>query len=89
MQPENRTMAWFCGDAIAAIAIPSDGRHRTHGEIRFHGVLVLGRGPLGASLAAADLINAVQSQLGLKLECKKGQAEVLVVDHMEKAPTGN
>jgi uncharacterized protein (TIGR03435 family) len=35
------------------------------------------------------LINAVQLQLGLKLEQKKGQTEVLVVDHMEKMPTEN
>ena len=35
------------------------------------------------------LIKAVQSQLGLRLEQKKGYAEVLVVDHIEKAPTAN
>jgi uncharacterized protein (TIGR03435 family) len=35
------------------------------------------------------LIDALQSQLGLKVEQKKGRAEVLVIDHMEKAPTGN
>ena len=35
------------------------------------------------------LINAVQSQLGLKLTQKKGQADVLVVDHMERVPTEN
>jgi uncharacterized protein (TIGR03435 family) len=35
------------------------------------------------------LISAVQSQLGLKLGQKKGQVEVLVVDHIEKAPTEN
>jgi uncharacterized protein (TIGR03435 family) len=35
------------------------------------------------------LISAVQSQLGLKLEQKKGHAEVLVVDHIEKLPSAN
>jgi uncharacterized protein (TIGR03435 family) len=35
------------------------------------------------------LINAVQSQLGLKLEQKRGQAEVLVIDRIEKVPTEN
>jgi uncharacterized protein (TIGR03435 family) len=35
------------------------------------------------------LISAVQSQLGLKLEQKKGQVGVLVVNHIEKAPTEN
>jgi uncharacterized protein (TIGR03435 family) len=48
----------------------------------------------GAPTAMADayrpaLIGAVQSQLGLKLEQKKGPAEVLMVDHMEKTPTEN
>lgn len=32
-----------------------------------------------------DLFEAVQEQLGLKLEGKKGSVEVLIVDHAEKA----
>jgi uncharacterized protein (TIGR03435 family) len=32
---------------------------------------------------------AVQSQLGLKLEQKKGQVDSIVVDHAEKVPTEN
>ena len=35
------------------------------------------------------LIEAVQSQLGLRLERKRGQAGVLVVDHIEKKPVEN
>ncbi len=35
------------------------------------------------------LVDAVQSQLGLKLEKKKGSVEILVVDHVEKSPTEN
>lgn len=34
-------------------------------------------------------IAAVQSELGLKLESRKSNLEVLVVDHAEKAPTEN
>ncbi len=49
-----------------------------------------GQTPTFEAAASADsLIGAVQAQLGLKLERKKGQAEVLVVDHMEKTPTEN
>ncbi len=35
------------------------------------------------------LFGAVQSQLGLKLEARKRQVDVLVVDHAEKVPTEN
>jgi len=35
------------------------------------------------------LISALPSQLGLKLEQKKCQVEVMVIDHLEKAPTEN
>jgi uncharacterized protein (TIGR03435 family) len=36
-----------------------------------------------------SLFTAVQSQLGLKLDAKKGAVELIVVDHVEKTPTEN
>ncbi|HWC99194.1 MAG TPA: TIGR03435 family protein [Candidatus Sulfopaludibacter sp.] len=39
--------------------------------------------------ALPDIFAALQSQLGLKLNAKKGPVELIVVDHMEKTPTGN
>jgi uncharacterized protein (TIGR03435 family) len=36
-----------------------------------------------------NLFRAVQEQLGLRLESKKGTVDILVVDHVEKAPTEN
>jgi len=38
---------------------------------------------------APTLFDAVQQQLGLKLERKKGSVDFLVVDHIEKLPTAN
>lgn len=38
---------------------------------------------------APDLFTAVEKQLGLKLEKSKTQLDVVVVDHMDKEPTGN
>jgi uncharacterized protein (TIGR03435 family) len=56
------------------------------------GVGTTGNTPLaGASDTETQptIFAAVQSQLGLKLEQKKGQVDVIVVDHVEKVPTEN
>jgi uncharacterized protein (TIGR03435 family) len=56
------------------------------------------RGPCPPRCTAADppplaagptLLKAVESQLGLKLESKKGMIDILVIDHIEKVPTAN
>ena len=39
--------------------------------------------------AMAILFNALQGQLGVKLESKKATVNMLVVDHVEKSPTEN
>jgi uncharacterized protein (TIGR03435 family) len=37
----------------------------------------------------ATMFGAIQSQLGLKLAPKKGDVEIIVIDKIEKTPTGN
>jgi uncharacterized protein (TIGR03435 family) len=60
------------------------------------GAAVAGTPEGGSPLAGMDdseagptLVQAIQSQLGLKLEQKKGPIEMIVVDHVEKVPTEN
>lgn len=57
----------------------------------------LGQPPAGAAAAASasdsqdspDFFEALQWQLGLRLEARKMPAQVMVIDHVERAPTGN
>jgi uncharacterized protein (TIGR03435 family) len=65
---------------------PPSGGDRTAGAASDGGT------PLSAasdSEGVPTLFGALQSQLGLKLEAKKGQMELIVVDHVEKVPTEN
>jgi len=65
-----------------------------------HGMLKDGPGPTPAGADPAirnapdsdsppGIFNALQEQLGLKLEARKGPVDVLVIDHAEKTPTEN
>ena len=42
-----------------------------------------------APTPGADLFTTIRDSLGLKLESRKQQVEFIVIDHIERAPTGN
>jgi uncharacterized protein (TIGR03435 family) len=70
------------GGAMIAVAPPGGGAGGGGG------------GGVGGAVPASDdplpnLFAAIQSQLGLKLESKKGPVELIVIDHVEKTPTEN
>ena len=73
------TLSWaaepFSGGRGAAIASQLEGGSPLAG--------------MSESEAGPTLFSAIQSQLGLRLEQKKGSIEMLVVDHVEKVPTEN
>jgi uncharacterized protein (TIGR03435 family) len=45
--------------------------------------------PDGQDETARNLFDAIQTQLGLKLEEKKAKLDVLVIDHVDRIPTEN
>ena len=48
-----------------------------------------GASPTDNTADAPNFFTAIQEQLGLKLEQKKGPLDILVIDEAEKVPTGN
>jgi uncharacterized protein (TIGR03435 family) len=96
LRSENQNMEWLADMLSSPMAGPVVDATGLKGKYDF----VLSwmfeeKGVGGAAPAAApeligpDLLTAVQSQLGLRLDERKRPVEVLVVDHIEKAPAEN
>jgi uncharacterized protein (TIGR03435 family) len=90
MQSESQPLTWFAEQLSQQLQMPVTDATGLAGNYDFTLSWSWDENVPGAQATAqADLIRAVQSQLGFTLERKKGRWEVLVVDHMEKTPTEN
>ncbi len=90
LQSEDRPMAWFA--EMLSNQLHASVHDATGLTAKYDFVFSWSweeNAPGAREAAAADIISQLPAQLGLKLERKKGPVEVLVLDHMEKAPTAN
>ena len=89
MRSENQTMDWFAGmlaNQLGSLVVDATG---LKGKYDFVLSWVVEERNGSPDMSGPDLVTALQSELGLKVERKKGMVEVLVVDHAEKTPGGN
>jgi uncharacterized protein (TIGR03435 family) len=86
-------LAKFLSDQLNTLVIDATGlAGRYDYELTFvmdPGGRAAGPSPGDDADFGSSLIDAVRDQLGLKLEKKRGQADVLVVDSAEKIPSSN
>jgi len=85
-------MAELAGILSKQVHLPVTDATRLQGRFDFTLSWVMDRGePSGAPDADSGptIFSALQVQLGLKLEQKKGPVDRLVIDHADKVPTGN
>jgi uncharacterized protein (TIGR03435 family) len=71
----------------------SGGKEAENGNMPFSSTMHGGPGAGHAESVDPDalppLLKAIQDQLGLRLEAKKGMADILIVDHVEKLRSDN
>ena len=83
------TMERFAGFIANAMARPINDATGLQGKYDFVLKWVMDWGGPPTEDSSPTIFEALQAQLGLKLESKKGMVDVLVVDHAEKIPTEN
>jgi hypothetical protein len=87
IRSDGQTMAWFAHLLSGQLHTPVVDATGMVGKYDF--LLSWSFEDNSAGDGAEALISAVQLELGLKLQQKRGQGEVLVVDRLEKTPSGN
>ncbi len=97
LRSENQSMEWFADMLSNQMGGPIVDATGLKGKYDFVLSWALeernaaGGGPSAAASepTGPDLRSAIQTQLGLRLQEKKGPVDVLVIDHIEKDPTEN
>jgi uncharacterized protein (TIGR03435 family) len=102
MMYPRQTMEWFAGMMAGQLGRPVIDATGLTGKYDFALFWAYGDGAAGRASASdstplagtsdpegPSLFEAIQSQLGLKLEPTKGPVDIVVVDHAEKVPTEN
>lgn len=82
------TMAQLCQSLGGAVRAPVRDQTGLPGDFDIELRYVTDE-PNRAQVDWPDIFGGVQQQLGLKIEKGTGPVELVVVDHMEKTPTGN
>jgi bla regulator protein BlaR1 len=85
-----QTLRWFAEMVSNQVHAPVDDATGIAGIYDFELEWAYGEGTAAPDAEPAPtLFEAVQSQLGLRLEPKKGPVDIVVVDYAERSPTGN
>ena len=83
------TMDRFAAYLANSIGRPVNDATGLKGKYDFNLKWVLDWGGPPTDDSSPTIFEALQQQLGMKLESKKGMVDILVVDHVEKTPTEN
>jgi uncharacterized protein (TIGR03435 family) len=85
----DHSMEQFAAFLANSVARPVNDATGLKGKHDFTLKWVMDWGRSSAEESGPNIFEALQQQLGLKLESKKGTVDILVVDHIEKTPTEN
>jgi uncharacterized protein (TIGR03435 family) len=83
------TMERVAALLASSLARPINDATDLKGKYDFTVKWIMDWGPPSPDDSGPDIFQALQEQLGLKLEPKKVMVDLLVVDHIEKTPTEN